>query len=227
MNTGLAHITIVVDDYDKAIAFYTQKLHFTLTEDTKLTNTKRWVLVTPKGQNNCSLLLAKASNEAQVKSIGNQTGGRVFLFLNTANFDNDYQNLLDNNIKIIREPTTETYGKVAVFEDIFGNLWDLIAPATQQHNYFYATFILKIKKPETIAQTLHELATLKALTINETGNRIFDIHQSHTDPTIVTIWECFINESAFKVHLATNHLQTFMQLNLVEIANGYHTTKIL
>ena len=110
MNQNLTHIAIVVDDYDKAIEFYTQKLHFTLTEDTILSETKRWVLVTPKGVNECSLLLAKGITEEQKSRIGNQTGGRVFLFLHTDNFERDYQNLLDNEIKIIREPTTETYG---------------------------------------------------------------------------------------------------------------------
>lgn len=116
----------MVDDYDKAIEFYTQKLHFTLIEDTVLSDTKRWVLVTPKGAKECSLLLAKGVNPEQKSRIGNQTGGRVFLFLHTDDFDRDYQNLLDNEIKIVREPSVEPYGKVAVFEDLFGNLWDLI-----------------------------------------------------------------------------------------------------
>lgn len=132
MKQSLAHITIVVDDYDKAIEFYTKKLHFILTENTKLTETKRWVLVTPKGANGCSLLLAKAATEEQKSRIGNQTGGRVFLFLNTDDIKRDYQNLLDNQIKIIREPTIETYGTVAVFEDLFGNQWDLIEPTKSE-----------------------------------------------------------------------------------------------
>lgn len=128
MNQSLAHIAIVVDDYDKAITFYTQKLHFDLLEDTPLSDTKRWVLVRPKGGHGCSLLLAKAATEDQRSRIGNQTGGRVFLFLHTDDFKRDYQNLIEHNIKIIREPITETYGKVLVFQDIFGNLWDLIEP---------------------------------------------------------------------------------------------------
>ncbi len=128
MKQNLAHIAIVVDDYDKAIDFYTQKLHFTLAEDTVLSETKRWVLVTPKGSDGCSLLLAKGVNEEQKSRIGNQTGGRVFLFLQTDNIKRDYQNLLDNQIKIVREPTVEIYGTVAVFEDLYGNLWDLIEP---------------------------------------------------------------------------------------------------
>ena len=125
---NLAHIAIVVDDYDNAIEFYTKKLHFTLIEDTALSDTKRWVLVRPQGARECSLLLAKGVNEEQKSRIGNQTGGRVFLFLHTDNFKRDYQNLVDNNIKIVREPSIEDYGKVAVFEDIYGNLWDLIEP---------------------------------------------------------------------------------------------------
>jgi catechol 2,3-dioxygenase-like lactoylglutathione lyase family enzyme len=128
MKQSLAHVAILVDDYDEAIAFFTQKLHFSLIEDTVLSDTKRWVLVRPKGANECSLLLAKGVNEEQRSCIGNQTGGRVFLFLHTDNFNRDYQNLLDKKIKIISEPRLEDYGTVAVFEDLYGNLWDLIEP---------------------------------------------------------------------------------------------------
>ena len=135
MKQNLAHIAIVVDDYDKAIEFYTQKLHFSLTEDTILSETKRWILVTPKGAKECSLLLAKGVNQEQISRIGNQTGGRVFLFLHTDNFERDYQNLLDNQIKIVRAPIVETYGTVAVFEDIYGNLWDLIEPMQKKKLY--------------------------------------------------------------------------------------------
>lgn len=127
----IAHIALVVSDYDEAIDFYTQKLHFNLIEDTKLSDTKRWVLVRPKGSVECSLLLAKATNNEQQVSVGYQTGGRVFLFLYTDNFERDYQNLLDNNIKIIREPVDETWGRVAVFSDLYGNLWDLIEPISK------------------------------------------------------------------------------------------------
>ena len=128
MNQKIANIALVVKDYDEAIEFYTQKLHFDLLEDTPLNPKKRWVRIAPKGTNNCCLLLAKAKNEEEANSIGNQTGGRVFLFLHTDNFDRDYQNLLDHNIKIIRPRTVEPYGTVAVFEDLYGNLWDLIEP---------------------------------------------------------------------------------------------------
>ncbi len=128
MKQNITHIALVVRDYDEAIDFYTRQLHFTLTEDTRLSETKRWVLVTPPGGSGCSLLLAKAANDHQKSSIGNQTGGRVFLFLQTDNFKRDYQNLLDQRIKIVREPAVEAYGTVAVFEDLYGNLWDLIEP---------------------------------------------------------------------------------------------------
>ena len=126
MQQKLAHIALLVDDYDSAIAFYTKKLHFDLIQDTPLSQTKRWVLVAPKGDTNFSLLLAKADGDFQAKSIGNQSGGRVFLFLSTDDFDRDHQNLISNAIKIIREPKTEPYGRVLVFQDIYGNLWDLI-----------------------------------------------------------------------------------------------------
>ncbi|KOY85935.1 hypothetical protein AD998_07065 [bacterium 336/3] len=127
MPQSIAHIALVVDDYDKAITFYTQKLNFKLIEDTKLSETKRWVIVKPDGSD-CSLLLAKANNDEQASRVGNQTGGRVFLFLYTDNFERDYQNLLDKDVQIVREPIVEVYGKVCVFADLYGNLWDMIQP---------------------------------------------------------------------------------------------------
>ncbi|MCB0552262.1 MAG: VOC family protein [Phaeodactylibacter sp.] len=128
MKQNLAQIALVVNDYDEAIAFYTQKLHFTLLEDTPLSDTKRWVVVAPPGSSGCRLLLAKAANEAQQSRVGNQTGGRVFLFLHTDNFERDYQKLIHHGIKIVRPASVEPYGTVAVFEDLYGNLWDLIEP---------------------------------------------------------------------------------------------------
>jgi len=123
----LKHIALVVNDYDEAIRFYTEKLHFELLEDTPLSETKRWVLVAPPGgAGGCCLLLAKASGEQQEARIGNQTGGRVFLFLHTDDFESDYKNLKEQGIKIVREATEESYGTVAVFADLYGNLWDLI-----------------------------------------------------------------------------------------------------
>ena len=128
MKQRIAHVAIVVNDYDEAIQFYTKKLNFNLIEDTVLNEEKRWVLVQPNGSNDCCLLLAKASGERQQHAVGNQSGGRVFLFLHTDNFKRDYQNLIDNKINIVRGPVTEPYGTVAVFEDLYGNLWDLIEP---------------------------------------------------------------------------------------------------
>ena len=126
MKQKIAHIALLVADYDEAISFYVDKLHFDLIEDTALSETKRWVLVAPKGSLEFSLLLAKADGNFQKQNIGNQSGGRVFLFLNTDDFDRDYQNLISNNVEIVREPKTEDYGKVLVFKDLYGNLWDLI-----------------------------------------------------------------------------------------------------
>jgi catechol 2,3-dioxygenase-like lactoylglutathione lyase family enzyme len=128
MSQRLGYITVLVDDYDKAIDFYVNKLHFTLVEDSVISETKRWVLVRPAGEYSCCLLLAKAANTMQKNFIGNQTGGRVFLFLLTDDFERDYRNLIDNRIAIEREPKVEPYGTVAVFRDIYGNLWDLIGP---------------------------------------------------------------------------------------------------
>ncbi|MGB0863230.1 MAG: VOC family protein [Saprospiraceae bacterium] len=128
MKQQLVNVAIVVDNYDEAIEFYTKKLHFDLIEDTQLSPTKRWILVAPKNSEGCRLLLAQASNEEQKSRVGNQTGGRVFLFLHTDDFERDYQNLKTHNIKIIRERVEETWGTVAVFEDLYGNKWDLIEP---------------------------------------------------------------------------------------------------
>ncbi|WP_337044013.1 VOC family protein [Emticicia sp. 17c] len=131
MRQQIGHVSLVVDDYDEAIKFYTEKLHFRLIEDTPLTDTKRWVVVAPPGSTGCNLLLAKASNDEQKSRVGNQTGGRVFLFLFTDDFWRDYKNMIANEIKFVRQPTEESYGTVAVFEDLYGNLWDFIESKKQ------------------------------------------------------------------------------------------------
>ncbi|HUR30164.1 MAG TPA: VOC family protein [Saprospiraceae bacterium] len=128
MYQRIAHITLLVDDYDKAIEFYTDKLEFVLLEDTKLGDGKRWVMVAPKGAKECSLVLAKAANEKQLTRVGDQTGGRVSLFLFTDDFYRDYKKLTDKEIKFVRHPQDFEYGIVAVFEDLYGNLWDLVQP---------------------------------------------------------------------------------------------------
>lgn len=127
----LVQIALVVRDYDEAIRFYTEKLRFTLVEDTVMSASKRWVVITPGGQSGCRLLLAKAAGEEQASRIGNQTGGRVFLFLHTDNFQEYFRHLVSQEVKIVRQPATEPYGTVAVFEDLYGNLWDLIEPAAR------------------------------------------------------------------------------------------------
>jgi catechol 2,3-dioxygenase-like lactoylglutathione lyase family enzyme len=132
MNQFIAHLALVVKDYDEAINFYTRKLGFRLLEDTILSETKRWVIVAPPGSGECSLLLAKANGPEQLKTIGNQTGGRVFLFLYTDDFYRDYQALLEKGIHFVRQPVKEVYGTVAVFEDLYGNLWDLIEPSSKE-----------------------------------------------------------------------------------------------
>jgi catechol 2,3-dioxygenase-like lactoylglutathione lyase family enzyme len=126
MNQRLMHIALVVADYDEAIHWYTQKLGFKLIEDTKLSEVKRWVLIQAPGEGSCQLLLAKAATEEQKSRVGNQTGGRVFLFLHTDDFERDYENLRQQSITIVRGPSVEEYGQVLVFEDLYGNLWDLI-----------------------------------------------------------------------------------------------------
>jgi catechol 2,3-dioxygenase-like lactoylglutathione lyase family enzyme len=119
-------ITLLVRDYDEAIDFYTKILDFKLLEDTKLTDTKRWVVVAPPGGAGGQLLLAKATGEAQINRIGDQTGGRVFLFMHTDNLQEDLVRLKKHGVKIVRGPVKEPFGDVLVFEDLYGNLWDLI-----------------------------------------------------------------------------------------------------
>jgi uncharacterized glyoxalase superfamily protein PhnB len=118
-------MALVVNDYDEAIRFYTEKLAFRLLEDTSMSEVKRWVRIQPEG-GGFEILLAKAANEQQQSRVGNQTGGRVFLFMHTDDFDGYYARLLAHGVKIVREPSVEAYGKVCVFADLYGNLWDLI-----------------------------------------------------------------------------------------------------
>ena len=128
MTQKLAQVALVVRDYDEAIRFYTDILKFELVEDSQLSAAKRWVIVQPPGPSGCRLLLAKAVGEEQISRIGNQTGGRVFLFLHTDNFQRDYEFLKTKGVKFVREPSNESYGTVAVFADLYGNLIDLIEP---------------------------------------------------------------------------------------------------
>ena len=128
MKQHLAQIVLVVKEYDEAIEFYTKKLNFILVEDTVLSKTKRWVVIAPPGTNGCKLLLAKADGAEQQSRVGNQTGGRVFLFLYTDNFERDYKGMQEKNIEFTRTPVKEKWGTVAVFKDLYGNLWDLIEP---------------------------------------------------------------------------------------------------
>ena len=128
MKQRIAHVSVVVKDYDDAIKFYTEKLDFKLIENTKLNETKRWVLIAPRGATECSLLLAKAADNDQTSRVGNQTGGRVFLFLFTDDFWRDHNKMQAKGIHFVRPAKQEEYGTVAVFEDLYGNLWDLLEP---------------------------------------------------------------------------------------------------
>jgi catechol 2,3-dioxygenase-like lactoylglutathione lyase family enzyme len=127
MNQSIVYVALVVRDYDEAIRFYTEKLDFTVVEDTyQPEQNKRWVLVAPPGSKGVTLLLARASTPDQELFIGNQSGGRVFLFLRTDDFWRDYNRMLSLGITFVREPKVESYGTVAVFVDLYGNLWDLV-----------------------------------------------------------------------------------------------------
>ncbi|MBZ9606576.1 VOC family protein [Clostridium estertheticum] len=127
MVQSIIYIALVVKDYDEAIDFYTKKLNFTLIEDTyQPEQDKRWVVVSPPGSIGTTILLAKASKSEQDSFVGNQTGGRVFLFLNTDDFWRDYNEMISRGIEFVREPKDQSYGMVAVFKDLYGNLWDLL-----------------------------------------------------------------------------------------------------
>lgn len=128
MKQHIGAIALVVPDYDDALAFYVGVLDFDLIEDTRLGEAKRWVLVAPKGSTETRLLLARADGPDQAATIGNQTGGRVFLFLTTDDFDRDFDKMQASGVVFLEAPRTEPYGKVAVFRDPFGNKWDLIQP---------------------------------------------------------------------------------------------------
>jgi lactoylglutathione lyase len=128
MTQRLGYVALVVRDYDEAVAFFTHALGFQLIEDTDLGNGKRWVLVRPPGSSGTDLLLARAVNPEQALRIGNQTGGRVFLFLHTDNFWRDYREMTAKGVTFCRPPSDESYGTVAVFEDLYGNKWDLLEP---------------------------------------------------------------------------------------------------
>lgn len=226
MENHINQISLVVNDYDEAINFYTQKLHFDLIEDTVLNDTKRWVVVAPK-HSQCRLLLAKAANETQMKSIGNQTGGRVFLFLNTDNFDREYQNLLNNQIKIVREPSNETYGRVVVFEDLYGNLWDLIETVAKPNSDFYSTAILAIKPEVDFDLAIQVLKQLQAETKKEVGNFLFELHSNTADAKQIIVWEGFYSEADFQTHLNSPHLQDFLKQNVVDFISGYPAKRIV
>ena len=125
---AIAHVTFVVREYDEAIAFFTRQLDFELVADTDVGGGKRWVLVAPRGGDGAQLLLAKATTPDESARIGNQTGGRVFLFLHTDNFARDYERMRARGVRFMEEPRHEAYGTVAVFEDLYGNTWDLLEP---------------------------------------------------------------------------------------------------
>lgn len=129
MYSKIAMFTIVVNDYDEAIRFYTERMGFVLLEDTAMDYGKRWVRVSPNPAAETAILLAKAKNDREKQSIGNQTGGRVGFFLHTQDIQKVYQYLTENQVKMVRTLTKEDYGIVAVFEDMYGNLWDIIQPA--------------------------------------------------------------------------------------------------
>jgi catechol 2,3-dioxygenase-like lactoylglutathione lyase family enzyme len=130
MKHSIIHVALVVRDYDEAIEFFCGKLHFELIEDTcQPEQDKRWVVVAPPQSTGTTLLLARASTPEQDTRVGNQTGGRVFLFLRTDDFQRDYNEMRAKGVRFVREPKVESYGTVAVFEDLYGNLWDLIEPS--------------------------------------------------------------------------------------------------
>jgi catechol 2,3-dioxygenase-like lactoylglutathione lyase family enzyme len=138
MSPHIGYITLVVRDYDEAIEFFTHSLGFDLIEDSPSKDRegrdKRWVLVAPNNSTGTKILLAKASNQEELSRVGNQTGGRVFLFLHTDDFWRDYNAMREKGVKFVREPKEEAYGTVAVFEDLYGNKWDLLEPKQKEQS---------------------------------------------------------------------------------------------
>jgi len=130
MPQRLAHVTLLVRDYDEALAFFTESLGFRVVENSPLPANKRWLVVAPPGSQGASLLLARAATPEQLQQVGNQSAGRVFLFLHTDDFWRDYRLMLAANVKFLESPRQESYGTVAVFEDLHGNKWDLLQPAS-------------------------------------------------------------------------------------------------
>jgi len=127
MNQSIGYVALVVRDYDEALDFYVDTLGFRLVEDTRIeAQDKRWVLIAPPGSNGCQILLARAVGEEQSSRVGNQTGGRVFLFLHTDDFWRDFEAYKRKGVRFVRDPKEESYGTVAVFQDLYGNLWDLL-----------------------------------------------------------------------------------------------------
>ena len=135
MRQSILHVSLLVKDYDEAIAFYRDKLKFELIEDTRLSEDKRWVVIAPPGNSTMSLVLGKAQTPEEVSQVGMQAGGRVFLFLCTDNFRRDYKQMQADGVEFTREPETYDYGTVAVFSDLYGNLWDLLEPAAGHAMY--------------------------------------------------------------------------------------------
>jgi catechol 2,3-dioxygenase-like lactoylglutathione lyase family enzyme len=130
MQQAISCVTLLVRDYDEALAFYTGKLRFTVVEDTPMGGGKRWVVLAPPGSSGARILLAKAKNSEELSAVGRQAGGRVFLFLHTDDFARDHAEMLRRGVSFNEEPRTEAYGTVAVFEDLYGNKWDFVMPAT-------------------------------------------------------------------------------------------------
>lgn len=226
MNRNIKHISLVVNDYDEAIDFYQNKLGFELIEDTQLSEIKRWVLIKPKGNTDFCLLIAKAANAVQKLSIGNQSGGRVFLFMNTDNFDRDYNLFKENEVEFVRPPKVEPYGKVAVFKDLYGNLWDLIEPIKPQKEHFFTTGIIELKQNFELDVAIQELKALAQKTKEEIGNITFEIQQLTENKNRFIIWESFTNEKSFKEHLKTEHLKRFVEKGIFEFIKGYEAKKI-
>lgn len=164
MNSRIAHVALVVKDYDEAIEFYIEKLNFELLEDSRIDDHKRWVIIAPPGAKECCLLLAKAADERQLASVGNQAGGRVFLFLFTDNFKRDYNALLNKGINFVRPPKDEPYGTVAVFEDLYGNMWDLLEPTDNNRGV--------IKYRENLTKRMYNI------------HIHYPCHESYMDPDI-------------------------------------------
>lgn len=228
MEQNIKLITLLVDDYDKAIEFYTTKLKFELAEDTERSSTKRWVRVTPKGGNGPDLLLAKADNEVQTNLIGKQGGGRVFLFLFTDNIKRDHKNLVENCVKIAQEPIVHEYGTVLIFEDLYGNRFDLIEPIKKTE--ITTTYLVKLTDLSQNEAFILAISKIREVLQKKESAQIdlqslSSINESKPDHTYSIVLK-FPSQAEYESFLKAEYFKELLESKLIIIEQSFTSEKI-